>query len=297
MSRLRSFVVPFLALVLILKPCTHPRNESPPQSYHLLNTALFNSTLNNLSYTPPVSVRWTAPDSPAQLKLSIPRHQLTSPTTTRLLALASDCHSTPLIHAIYCPVPGAAQFAITSHLRAKHCVLPLSQLALRDRERALVRTSVFRFTFARHPFLRALSAYRRGIRPDITGGLRGTTNRTFAGRVSGTPLPFRFFLAFLSRRVLPADVPPDELSSQTSACDPRRMHFHFVGDVDKLVEGLHVVNARLGIHSTILPLHNSSGALAAAHEIFGNARVRRKAARLFHDDLLAFGFSPRQFGG
>lgn len=273
------------------------------------------------------SLSWADSDTEEEQIMRISRQVLMSREVSRLYAVLSNCsHSTygregGTGEALFCANPGAARHALLTHLSQRHCVVPLSDLSMRDRERLLARESVFRFMFVRHPFVRSLAAYRRA-----TVGVSDPSDerfRTLMARLRGSALQpgerelriisFRMFLALLGNRadyyremmsvnnvgsnvvLNDNDDDDDDLHPQYKFCAVRTVNYSFIGQIEHLARDVLVVNNRLQIHTTALPSHHSSGAADTAAGVFKDSRIRRKATRLFQDDLQAFGYSNSHY--
>lgn len=241
--------------------------------------------------TKPIQLHLPHPDPSTTTKLSVARTLLTSPATLRLLA-------SPSLAAVFCPVPGTGSISLTKHLSKTGPLIPLSSLALRDRERLLVRPDVFRFLFVAHPFTRTLTAFYRGI---VTSDrLDSTEYRDFMARVRGRKLAeteheiqllsFQFFLTFLSRQT-PWELHQD-FRSQTALCGVGNVSFTFVGKMENFATDVQFVNSKLGLGGAVVQAdpfflqaeHNTTAA-------FRNPRIRNKASKLYRDDLSNFGYS------
>lgn len=327
------------SILLFLSKLCPPDQESealPVDSFSTFMTLIKSKNLQALEYwskhidldvkQASKSLSWIGDDTEKERVMQISRQILMSPEVGRLYTVVSKSghsHSangyergTPV--ALFCATPGAARHALLTHLSRTHSLIPLSELSMRDRERLLVRESVFRFMFVRHPFVRTLAAYRRA-----TVGVSDASDkrfRTLMARLRGSALEpgvrelqiisFRMFLALLGNRgdyyqgdaslknvasninVYDND---DDLHPQNKFCAVQTVNYSFIGRIEHFTRDLLVVNNWLKIRSTALPPHHSSGAADAAASVFQDSRIRRKATRLLQDDLRAFGYSYSHF--
>lgn len=243
----------------------------------------------------PVPLHLPRPQPSPATTLSLPRTLLTAPTTLRLLAA-------PSLSTVFCPVPGTSATSLINHLSVSASLIPLSALALRDRERLLVHPDVFRFLFVAHPFIRALAAFYNG-----TSGSKGVSSnayREFMSRVRGRRLgntehevqmiSLHFFLTFLSRQG------PEELDiefrSQSSLCGIGKVPFTFIGRMETFASDLQFVDSQLGLGAAVV--QTDPFFLQAERnvtDVFRNPRFRTKASRIYGDDLRNFGYSPNKF--
>lgn len=234
---------------------------------------------------------WSEPDTPEQRLLSASRDLLHSPLLSRLLVA-------PRIGAVFCPLPGVIHEALITHLTAIEAgpLVPLAAYAPRDRERFLMRDSVLRYAFVRHPFARALAVYRAGT----IGDLDAPGYREFMGHVRGNQLSsgehemqrlsFSFFLTFLGRQN--AVELHETFRSQSRLCGIGQgslsIPYTFLGRYETVTRDLKTVEQRLGVHGAPLP---SAASDRNVSNVFQSSRLRAKAIRLWTDDLHNFHYS------
>lgn len=232
--------------------------------------------------------------------MAVERRLLESPVVSRL-SVAERART------LFCPVDGVASQQFMGLLEEAEGVgkgaLPiLTDFAVRDRERFLVRPDVFRFVFVRHPFVRALGAYLRGVDPAY--GLESDHYREFMADVRGRRLTEQehelqrlsllFFLTFLLNRP-PSDLPA-QFMPHVELCSIGHINYTLVGRLENLAKDLLTVVHRLHLPvATLLPQSGDTNASLTAPEVFKAAKHRSKAAKLYAQDLTTLGYSPTSF--
>lgn len=240
-------------------------------------------------------IAWRIPDAPGERVLSLPRSLLTSPAMGRIRVL-------PRRRALFCPIRGVASRSLLRALERLEGVgldgLPrLSDYALRDRERLLVRPSVFRFVFVRDPLSRLASAFLAGrASPDLDG----VDYRTFMARVRGSPLSkdereiqpvsFLFFLTFLASQ-RPGSV-WHGFAPQSGLCGLGRLNYSFLGRLERFEADVDALERTLGPVRPLDPPVFESNASREVGRMFDTHKRRAKAAKLVGDDSRLLGYKP-----
>ncbi len=291
----------FIGLSLILFVRIFPRSPHEHSLYAAKRSHFFASHAprgRQTKVAPPRQKReaiWARPDAPAELVLAVSRDLLSSLPVHRLRVL-------PRLGALFCPIPGVASNALLRALGRAEGVgneeLPLlSEYALRDRERFLVRPDIFRFVFVRHPFARLLSAFYAGR---AFSELDSPGYREFMGRVRGRPLApdehelqplsFLFFLTFLSKQR--RSELWDRFVPQSDLCGLQSFKYAFVGRLEQFEQDIAEVERRLSRKLQPLePPSFSSNASQTLTEMFNSRKRRSKAMKLYDIDLKALGYT------
>jgi hypothetical protein len=262
-----------------------------------------NSFANNFSAIPCCSSSkaldcsyWSKDEGTSDANLAVERKLLRSPIMKRILVAERR-------RIVFCPISNVASGTLTAIIEKAEGVTPgslpsLSDFSLRDRERLLTKTDIYRFTFVRHPFLRALAAYDRGV---SSGTLDSVAYRLFTGLVRGRSLrdeehelqilPLVFYLSYISQQKREN---LDELFlPQVDVCGIGSIEYNMVGRLERFEDDIRLVQNHLNLTNFIVPpARQNSKALALAPDIFLVHKHRAKAAKLYKDDLAVLDYNP-----
>lgn len=236
--------------------------------------------------TQPHPLQWSHTDFGS---LSLPRQLLNSPLVDRLLAV-TDKADRPT--AVYCPVAGTEHEALRAHLSARYTLRPLRQFSIRDRERLLTNSNIFRFLFVENPVRRLHHIFQNAT----DKGLNSEGYRNFVSQVRGVPLARderimqlltpKFFLAFLSR--LP--VLTQSFASQSDSCGYSVIQYHLAGHVDSFTEHIAHVNRKLSLPGGTF--HTATGIRhRQLPPEWMEKRLLSRIAKLYADDFRHFGYA------
>lgn len=282
----------------------------------------------------PLSVIFPEALKSSKDRLKINRENLHRRGVMQLTIILTQCNSSQggEVRGVFCDAAGSAiSQTVRGLLKSSFCLRKLSQLSLRDRERALLRPNILRFAIIQHPFTRAFGTYRRFI--TNTTDPNSTEYRRFISRLRGHPLSkthrelstisFRIFLALSSQRLssvrgnlearpfqikssetkfiaqgVAKDEPSndgydeDDLLPQAWVCATDVVNFPVLVRAESFTEDIHALNRRLGIKTSSIPDLDVLSDISAAKEMFADVRVRHRASRLFRQDLSTFKYAP-----
>jgi hypothetical protein len=253
------------------------------------------ATPGTANFTDLVRNYWSESPGSNEGTLAMERSFLNSPVMKRILVAEKS-------RVLFCPISNVASGSLADMIEqaegAPRGSLPrLSNFAFRDRERFLTRRDIYRFTFVRHPFLRALAAYEHGI---SSGDLDSSGYRYFTGLVRGRPLheeehelqalPLVFFLSYISQQK--RSKLDEQFLPQVDICGIGPVEYSLVGKLERFSEDMEAVKKHLGIEEAQLtPARRHSNATAMGPHIFTVHKHRVKASKLYRDDLAALGYS------
>ncbi|PXF48970.1 hypothetical protein BWQ96_01312 [Gracilariopsis chorda] len=219
----------------------------------------------------------------------LPRQFLKSPLVDRLLVVTDNADRP---RAVYCPVFGTMHEALRAHLGTRYTLRPLWQFSIRDRERLLTTSEIFRFLFVENPVRRLQHIFQNAT----DQGLNSESYRNFLSQVRGVPLAKderimqlltpKFFLAFLSR--LP--VLTHTFASQSDSCGYSVIQYHLAGHVESFSEHIMYVNRNLSLPGGTF--HTATGTHhRALPPEWMEKRLLSRIAKLYADDFRHFGYS------
>jgi len=148
---------------------------------------------------------------------------------------------------------------------------------------------LFRFTFVRNPYARALSCYLEKIVADEEE--RGR-HQQWLGFSQREPVSFLEFLRAVDRI---AERDRDiHWRSQAALINDRHIHYHYIGRFESLQRDFRHVLEQLDIDGEGVPLmdvsHHKTNAAARLREFYGPAETAL-AQKIYHLDFLRYGYS------
>jgi len=156
-------------------------------------------------------------------------------------------------------------------------------------EQIFFSSRLFRFTFVRNPYARALSCYLEKIVADE--GERGR-HQAWLGFFQAQPVSFLQFLQAVDRI---ADRDRDiHWRSQAMLINDQHIQYNYIGRFESLQRDFPQVLDHLGIDREKAPLldisHHKTNASARLQEIYGPDE-EALARKIYHSDFLRFGYS------
>lgn len=161
---------------------------------------------------PPLPVKVPRDGGNESGRMEVKREYLQRWFLSQMKVLVTNCDKlgTAEVRGMYCDAGGVSvSRAIAQNFRRSFCLVRMSSLSLRDRERVLMQENIVKFAIIRHPLVRALATYRRVVSNDTV--LNSQMYRRFIARLRGYELTsshrelsvvsFRVFLALSGQRL------------------------------------------------------------------------------------------------
>lgn len=229
--------------------------------------------------------------------MSFERSFLVSSVVDRILVL-------PNHRALFCPIPGSASSSLTQFAENTENAVPgqlpkLADFSIRDREKLLRDSSIFRYVFVRHPFSRSASTFAKGVQ---SGDLDSDSYRAFMGLVRGHNLTSRereiqklsllFYLTFVSKQR--RENLPEIFIPQVHLCGIGTIDYTLIGRLESFENDSLRLRQALG---TTLVIDNTNNAsvleIPAANMIFRSQKHRAKAIKMYATDLDVLHYKPK----